>query len=682
MSRLRYNNALGTLGASLTASGTTITFATAPSFATLASGDYIPLVLDPAASSSPSASFEVVWLTSYTAGANVGTVQRGMEGTTAVSHAVGSVWVMAGTALDIQSMQTPVAARAYRSAALSFSANTWTKIPLDTLSDDSGANMDVVANGRYNCPVAGYYQVTGATEVSGNSTNTAIYKNGTLVVFAGAVNNAVVAADRIKCAAGDYLELWVKSPVTSLYTGDGTAGNYLSVVLLAPVLPASQVTNVARAYRNANQSIIGGSFQKLLFDTKVFDPLGNFDVVSNNRFTAPVSGYYQVSVTVDPTNSSGVGANSQVAIYKNGSLDSKSGNSNNASDIPHLSTVLALNSGDYLEGYYYNGSSFTLVSGSNCHMAVVQIAALTSTGNANALPAGAAYQNGVINSGDLAISSMSINTSTGALTFTLAAAQPCVIKDTTGALIPVTYMGVTAGVFTPPTLPTSGNSRVIGVEMDTNGNISLVSGSSVSGQQSTALTLETNTPATTSGRMRLFDIGVYNNSGSYNFSNASATATQGTNWVDRRPWASGAYVEAHNTAANYSTSTGSYQPIDDSYFRQRLECTGKPVRVCLYGSESASGGSSEGFIAVSVDNDIPAGTTSPTPSRSQFWVAPSAGSGVIYEFVVTGLAAGSHQFRMMWSAASGTPAMGSGAPWGVGWSVEEVMKVNSGNGTS
>src|SRR5215469_2241092 len=103
MARLRYNNAAGTLGSpALTNTATTITFASAPPFATLVSPNYIPLALDPPQGPSPSPSFEIVWLTAYTAGATKGTILRGQEGTTAIAHNVGAVWAQAVTLVDIQ----------------------------------------------------------------------------------------------------------------------------------------------------------------------------------------------------------------------------------------------------------------------------------------------------------------------------------------------------------------------------------------------------------------------------------------------------------------------------------------------------------------------------------------------------------------------------------------------------
>lgn len=88
MSEVRYNNQGGNLGAALTASTTTITFSTAPNFATLSGGEYIKLVLDYGTSS-----FEIVYLTAYTATSTTGTITRAAEDSAnwpATSHSSGT----------------------------------------------------------------------------------------------------------------------------------------------------------------------------------------------------------------------------------------------------------------------------------------------------------------------------------------------------------------------------------------------------------------------------------------------------------------------------------------------------------------------------------------------------------------------------------------------------------------
>lgn len=104
MARLRYNNQSGFLGGTgLTNSGTTITFAAAPNFATIVAPDFIVLVLDPG-----TPNMEVVYLTAYTAAATTGTITRAAEDGTrwpAVAHSVGAAWSNDPTVADYKNVQ-------------------------------------------------------------------------------------------------------------------------------------------------------------------------------------------------------------------------------------------------------------------------------------------------------------------------------------------------------------------------------------------------------------------------------------------------------------------------------------------------------------------------------------------------------------------------------------------------
>lgn len=105
MSRLRYNALQSTLGAPLTAGGTTITFSAALAYQqgvavpTLTGSDYIPLTIDPATPLE-----EVVSLTAYTSGATTGTITRGVEGA-GVAHATGHAVICAPTAADYNGLE-------------------------------------------------------------------------------------------------------------------------------------------------------------------------------------------------------------------------------------------------------------------------------------------------------------------------------------------------------------------------------------------------------------------------------------------------------------------------------------------------------------------------------------------------------------------------------------------------
>ncbi len=144
MAQIRYNNALGIIE-SIDDSSTTIAFGAAPSFATLADGDYIALTLDPPSGPAPNTSFERVYLTAYTEGATTGTVSRAQEGTTAVTHLSGTVWMNAPTVLDIGSGSGAPSiilnfTQSTDIAGISVPNTTWTAVPATqnfTIADGS-----------------------------------------------------------------------------------------------------------------------------------------------------------------------------------------------------------------------------------------------------------------------------------------------------------------------------------------------------------------------------------------------------------------------------------------------------------------------------------------------------------------------------------------------------------------
>lgn len=127
MTRLRYNGLNAALGGSLTNSATSITFAAALTHSngtavpTISSPDYIPLaILDTSGHLS-----EIVWLTAYTSGATTGTIARGKEGTSGVTHSSGDKVVAAVLAADVTATHySDTLAATFNSSAMA----TWTTI--------------------------------------------------------------------------------------------------------------------------------------------------------------------------------------------------------------------------------------------------------------------------------------------------------------------------------------------------------------------------------------------------------------------------------------------------------------------------------------------------------------------------------------------------------------------------
>jgi hypothetical protein len=90
----------------------------------------------------------------------------------------GTSWV--SSTPSVPSAGTGPAFNAYQSSQQNISANTWTKVNLQTELFDTNSNF---ASSRFTPTVAGYYQINGAVCNESNNTSTyiscAIYKNGT-----------------------------------------------------------------------------------------------------------------------------------------------------------------------------------------------------------------------------------------------------------------------------------------------------------------------------------------------------------------------------------------------------------------------------------------------------------------------------------------------------------------------
>lgn len=132
--RLRYNgmlcgSAAPKLGAALTNTATAITlpaqlnYQGATAVPTVADPNYINLTIDP-----DTANEEIVWLTAYTSAATTGTILRGQEGTTAVSHLINAPFVHGPTVLDAPTTagMTQIASQTLGASAASI---TFSSIP-------------------------------------------------------------------------------------------------------------------------------------------------------------------------------------------------------------------------------------------------------------------------------------------------------------------------------------------------------------------------------------------------------------------------------------------------------------------------------------------------------------------------------------------------------------------------
>ena len=174
-------------------------------------------------------------------------------------------------------------------------------------------------------------------------------QDGTLK--AGAVDNAAVLASNVVETA-------------KIKDGAVTAGK-LGLVMVS-------------AYKSgSSQSLSAGTWTLVTLNSENFDVGGNF---ASNKFTAPTTGYYLVSITcvIGAYGISGT-ANASAAIYKNGSSFQQTmtiQGSGNANTVPRLSTtaLMSLTAGDYIELYAVCSEAGRYVDvGNETSLIVVQV---------------------------------------------------------------------------------------------------------------------------------------------------------------------------------------------------------------------------------------------------------------------------------------------------------------------
>jgi hypothetical protein len=123
----------------------------------------------------------------------------------------------------------------------------------------------------------------------------------------------------------------------------------------------------ARATTASGQSIATATDTKVDWDAIAYDTHGAFDIATNDRFTAPVSGKYRVSAAIEwAVSSSGFRA---ISIRKNGAvysyLDFESNPSGSNTEVCTGSDTVDLSAGDYIEIYAFQNSGGSLAIGNS-----------------------------------------------------------------------------------------------------------------------------------------------------------------------------------------------------------------------------------------------------------------------------------------------------------------------------
>jgi len=249
------------------------------------------------------------------------------------------------------SANSPVVARAHvSSGASTTSGNPFNFDVVDY--DTTGSISTGATTWKFTAPVTGYYNVTCDLYLGATSTNLAVYKNAS--VFAGFITSISGAnpgggSTIVYCNAGDTLD--IRSP-NATATPASLSGlsvaqcNHVSIFLIqsSGVGPAGQV--VAASYW-VSSNFAASSTTPINFDSKEFDT--NLAVTTSStawKFTAPVTGYYQITAGGLATGGSGT----TLIAYKNGTKYKVLGGIAPTSGSAGAACgVIFLNSGDYLD---------------------------------------------------------------------------------------------------------------------------------------------------------------------------------------------------------------------------------------------------------------------------------------------------------------------------------------------
>lgn len=242
---------------------------------------------------------------------------------------------------------------------------TWTQNLIDTNAAFSGG-------GTYTVPVTGYYEVTAGITNNYNAADTVIAvqisQNGAGVatgwadVRFGAGGCPTASVSKIlSCKAGDTITIQGYSGGTS-DTISSTAGrSNLSITRISGASANQSATPPSVNMRYAGTvSTISASNGLVVLSTKSFASGNDY---SAGVFTAPISGKYSVTGSMNIGFSSATAGNSSysIYIYKNGSLYSQNFKyalvSSAAQDIVQVTDIIPLNAGDTISMYASNNAT-------------------------------------------------------------------------------------------------------------------------------------------------------------------------------------------------------------------------------------------------------------------------------------------------------------------------------------
>lgn len=224
---------------------------------------------------------------------------------------------------------TRVVAARYTTAAAFSITTTPTIINYSTKVNDTHGAVTTGSSWKYTAPVSGYYRAT--AQYSNFSASLKIYvlglyKNDALYSENSATRQATNGAperpllsDIVYLNAGDYIDFRASTNLAGETAEANASVNFVSIERLSgPAAVAATETVAARYTTVAGQGTLNAT--RINYDTKVYDTHNAVTTgLSDWKFTAPVSGKYQISSAVFfAANTFAVGTTINAEVYKNG----------------------------------------------------------------------------------------------------------------------------------------------------------------------------------------------------------------------------------------------------------------------------------------------------------------------------------------------------------------------------